>query len=287
MKPERMILGFIACFLLGCSPQDSSPPKVVEGARTELYRSSEPTPHYSVEPAELVDQTVAETHFQKPTYRQGNGTVLSYAESPGRKVWTRRFIDKIKVETANLLNTNALYAEPGQKTFVGFLKGGTWITSSEMTVVENDDKKSVDCWIKVVDADRKEGWLYLGSEDPYSSDNWAIIGSIKVEGKSLLLRKYTGRFDLWETQAATNAPSASGTVIWHPQPTDDNAQINFDALEVTDETHQGKYFPEHWVKVKDTYGRIGWLPGDSLGVERGGPKYLSPEAIVESKFHEP
>ena len=58
-------------------------------------------------------------------------------------------------------------------------------------------------------------------------------------------------------------------------------------MEVAEETFLGKYnWTEHWVKVKDSYGRIGWFPGDRLEVERGGFKYLSPENIVRYAFDE-
>ena len=88
-------------------------------------------------------------------------------------------------------------------------------------------------------------------------------------------------------EPAYDMPSSNGTIVWYTERTDDNDQINLSALCVTNDTFQGDYTDEHWVKVKDSYGRIGWFPGNVLDVERGGPKYLSPENLISSSFYEP
>jgi hypothetical protein len=81
--------------------------------------------------------------------------------------------------------------------------------------------------------------------------------------------------------------SLNGKVVWFSERTDDNPQINLQSICLTSDTYPGKYDEEHWVKVKDSYGRIGWFPGNVLDVERGGPKYLSPENSVKSYIYEP
>jgi len=282
----QAILWSIALFA-SCVPRDATATdKTVAPSQTGSEQSAESTIRYSVEQSELTDRTVSEEHFEHPSYGNGNGTVLSYSEMGGKKIWKRKFVDVISVQTYEFTDRQFLYAEPdGQKVVCAFFND-IKLTTVEMRVVQSDNPKSTECWLKVTDTAGHEGWVYVGAEDPYLNDNWAIVGSVQADGKKLLLRKYNSEFSVWEPQAAYDEPSTSGTVLWHSLRTDSNSQINFDAICVTDETYQGKYFSEHWVKVKDSYGRIGWFPGDTLEVERGGPKYLTPEAMVERSFYE-
>jgi hypothetical protein len=60
-------------------------------------------------------------------------------------------------------------------------------------------------------------------------------------------------------------------------------QINLDVTEATEEqeTIDGK--TDRWLKIK-YHGVEGWIFGEYASVERGGPKYFTPDAIIDFKL---
>lgn len=287
MRSKWLLFSLTFLLLFGCPSRkgEMAIPNVVIASQNTPDQMSQVAEHYSVKKSELVDRTAPEEHFAKPSYDNGNGTVLSFSEANGKKMWRRKFIDTIDVETYEFADKQFLYTEPDSEKIVCKFQNKDKLSSSEVFVIVSEKSKATECWIKVTDGNRHEGWVYVGSDDPYFNSNWAIIGSVETEGNRQLLRRYSGIFSTWGTQAAYNEPSTSGKILWHTLRTDGNDQINLTAICVTDKTYQGKYFLDHWVKVEDSYGRIGWLPGDALDVERGGPKYITPEAVVEHAFY--
>jgi hypothetical protein len=44
---------------------------------------------------------------------------------------------------------------------------------------------------------------------------------------------------------------------------------------------EGDPYVDHWVKIQTDDENSGWVFGTKLDVERGGPKYLTPENVEE------
>jgi hypothetical protein len=70
------------------------------------------------------------------------------------------------------------------------------------------------------------------------------------------------------------------TVLFKLIPENKDQQINVSTLAITEELDIIDGIKDHWVKIKDGKGRIGWIFGGYATVERGGPKYYIPDNTV-------
>jgi len=234
---------------------------------------------YGIDKTKLVDRTISENIYEKPSYDGENGALIEYSTRDGISTWLRSFNCDFLVDAYVHEDKQFLYKNPDSKEIVCPFYTNTKLSSSQMLVTKSRDKKQIECWIKVTDPKGNVGWV-CGDEDPYEDNNWIVIGTVPVDNKNILIRKYVNWFSIQRGQPAYDKPSYSGNIIWRTKRTDDNSQINLESICVTDNTYKG----EPWVKAKDSYGRIGWFPGDKLDIERGGPKYLSPENISAQIF---
>jgi hypothetical protein len=78
-----------------------------------------------------------------------------------------------------------------------------------------------------------------------------------------------------------NNPGTIGTKVISKitPPGDISSQINLDVLEVTEETETIEGKTDRWLKI--IYNGVeGWIFGGYTSVERGGPKYFTPEYII-------
>jgi hypothetical protein len=279
----------ISVLLVDCS--GSRPP----GLKDQMAPSPVPKtndssePEISIDPSELVDQTIQETKTENAGYDGGNGTVIDKKENGARVEILRQFDQTFLAKDYRESDERNLYSNHDRKSIVYSFKKDSdeKFVSSQLWVSMDASGKNVECWIEVTTTSNNVGWLFVGNQDPYEDGNWLSIGTITIGEKTLHLRKYTHWFSTNRGERAYDRPSLEGaTVVWRAERTKENDQINLTPLEITEETFPGKYWSEHWVKVKDSYGRIGWLPGDSLSIERGGFMYLSPENIVKYAFSE-
>lgn len=225
------------------------------------------------------DRTIDENIYKKPSYDGGNGALIKYSKRDVTLTWLRSFKCEFLVEDYAFEEKKFLYKNPGDTEIVSPFYKNTKLSCSQILIIKTRDNELIECWFKVTDPKGNVGWVY-GEEDPYRDNNWIVIGSVFVDNKKILIRKYEEWFSVKGREPAYDKPSYSGKIIWRTKRTDDNSQINLESICVTDKTFKG----EHWVKAKDPDGRIGWFPGEKLDIERGGPKYLSPENISTQIF---
>ena len=241
--------------------------------------------HYSVNEDEKIDKTIKEIYMDAHFLPDENGTLIKEIPRNTEMVYKRVFIKDFEIDQYCYPDIRKVYENYNFDSNYVVLPDDTMIKSCSLLLLEENNE--LKCWLNIEYDANQKGWIFLGKTDPYKDDNWAIIGKLEVDNKTIFLRKYTDGFSVGRNQPAYDRPSLNGTVIWYSERTDDNDQINLSTLCVTNDTFQGKYFNEHWVKVKDSYDRIGWFPGNVLDVERGGPKYLSPENCINSLLYEP
>ena len=241
--------------------------------------------HYSVNENEKIDKTIKEIYMDAHFLPDENGTLIKEIPRNTEIIYKRVFIKDLKIDQYCYPDIRKVYENYNLDSNYVVLPDNTMIKSFSLLLLEENNE--LKCWLNIEYDANQKGWIFLGNTDPYKDDNWAIIGKLEVDNKTIFLRKYTDGFSVGRNQPAYDRPSLNGTVIWYSERTDDNDQINLSTLCVTNDTFQGKYFNEHWVKVKDSYDRIGWFPGNVLDVERGGPKYLSPENCINSLLYEP
>lgn len=244
------------------------------------------TIHFSVDESEKIDRTIKENYSSVSFLENENGAIIDNTKNIDLVTYIRRFIIKYEINKYCYDSIRKLYDSPNLSSEYRNLQDGIVINTLAI-LQKKDENGTSECWLNVQELRNKNGWIYLGSIDPYKNNNWEIIGTINIDGKEVMLRKYTHSFSVTRNKPAYDKPSLNAKIIWRAERTDNNPQINVRAICVTSDTYQGRYFQEHWVKIKDSYDRIGWMPGDVLDVERGGAKYLSPENIVLSSIYEP
>jgi hypothetical protein len=118
--------------------------------------------------------------------------------------------------------------------------------------------------------------------------NGAIIEIIQSAGMKWTIRKLEGSLSIWgwreDTVEILDKPR--GNVIYRvklkPRPSYDVVHL----LAITKETdtvegieYEGTPYIDHWVKILIDDDKSGWIFGRKLDVERGGPKYLTPENV--------
>lgn len=292
MNKERVLI--LVCIILltyiSCKKTNDHDTKenIISSPLDNKIKSS--NSEFSIDPSEMQIRTVQEKSIKKPGYGDGNGMIIEDKTEGAKHSILRKFIESFIARNYTESETIELYSEPDHKLLVYSLPKETtgYLKSSFLFVSEDHVGKTIDAWIKVESSSKQEGWLYIGSQDPYFDNNWSIVGNIALKGKTYHLRKYNSWFSTSYHQPAYDRPSLENSkIIWYAKPTIDNSQINLEPIVVTEETFQGKYGDEHWVKAKDAYGRIGWFPGDKLDIERGGFKYHTPENLVKYAFWEP
>jgi hypothetical protein len=121
--------------------------------------------------------------------------------------------------------------------------------------------------------------------------NGAVIEIIESGGKEWTVRKLTGVLSLqgWREDIVDILDNPRGNTIYKvklkPKPLYDQVHL----LAITKETDtidgiewEGIPYEDHWVKILIDDDKSGWIFGTKLGVERGGPKYLTSENVEYS-----
>jgi hypothetical protein len=289
MKIRYCFLPFILIsFVSGCYSQNNKkqPNNIIKNENISEEAIQE---NYTIDKSELIDRTIKEEPIEINDSFGLNGQIITNTDTNEELIIQRVFKYKYSAKDYKLTDNVNLYIEPNTNTISYSIPKGNEETleSSVLYVVYPHKKNEVQVWIKVTSSKGHEGWLFLGSQDPYQDDNWKYMGKITIGNKTYHLMKYSHWFSINRNEPAYDRPSlVDSKVLWKSERTNDNSQINLEPLLITNETYPGEYCDEHWVKVKDSYGRIGWFPGDKLDIERGGFKYLTPENISCYAFYE-
>jgi len=128
-------------------------------------------------------------------------------------------------------------------------------------------KDSRQCYIKV-SVNNIEGFIEIRG-NPYKNGNFEVIDSITVDNDKISLLKMEGKFVIGEGTVIKDAPSKDAKAlhtITHAE-----GRENYSSNAITSDYE--------WVKV--SVGEIrGWVPADSLSVDRGGPTLNTPEEYI-------
>lgn len=223
-------------------------------------------------------------------YANGNGTIIE-TKTDGETKWIRRKHDqRIQIGDLSINERLIVYNDPlsGNNTELFRLKLDDNITITEV-ISEEDIKNDVrKIWLKISTAQGNIGWINIGDRDPYEDNRWSIMEIITTNGKQWTVRKQESTLSIWETLKVRDKPGLGSTVLFDLiplLPQDNNGWTFFvDGFAITEETDTINGRKDHWVKIIDKQGRSGWIFGDDGGLERGGPKYLTPEEIVYDRL---
>jgi hypothetical protein len=109
------------------------------------------------------------------------------------------------------------------------------------------------------------------------------LKTLVVDGKSWTARKMIYQtVAVWEVLNIRDKPGLAGTRIISKiiPPEVGSGQINLNVMEATEEMETIDGITDRWLKIKYN-GVEGWVFGGYADVERGGPKYHTPESIID------
>lgn len=231
--------------------------------------------------------------YSQEDYGSGNGKIINIINRGSMSIVERKHIQNVQIgnlagdqsirvyNKPNLINSSEIYK----------LVQGEKILVNELYKYENSEEKIIEIWLKINYNNNKDGYLYFGKSDPYKNRNWSIIETITSSKKTWTVRNYEEyyfvRYVIFTPDKKTSVvkvlnvrdkPSVEdSTILFQLVP----SEIGVKSIAVTEELEKINGITDHWVKIMDKENRIGWVFGGYLTTIRGGPKYLSPNHIID------
>lgn len=149
-------------------------------------------------------------------------------------------------------------------------------------IIKFYNNELLEIWFKVITPDSSEGWMYYGNNDPYENGCWNIIEKIKIDSKIFTVRKLEQGLSVFIDSTIYNYPSVVGTDIVAIIKLQENEYMrNVELLAITEETDTVDDHTFNWVKIVDSNGNVGWIFGNVLSAERGGPLFYTPFNTID------
>ena len=237
---------------------------------------------------------LAQLIFANPNYNNGNGTIIFSQNQDGVKTTIRKCeIDSIIIGDLLADKNRNIYSNYNFSKKIGKLNDNDAIKILEVCTIEYLNKPedkwgnpSGELWYKIIHKN-KEGYICISPtslseySNPYFDNRYEILEEINSENK-WTVRKLNQLVAVWENLNIRNKPGTSNTeIIYTIRPgNSDPIQTNVEVIAITQEkdTIDGK--SDYWLKIK--YKNYeGWIFGGYTTVERGGPKYYLPEAMID------
>jgi hypothetical protein len=210
-------------------------------------------------------------------YDNGNGTIIVEFKDDDHNYVVRKHIQEIVIGDFLKEKYLKVYDNPNEKTgtelFV--LIYGEKVHISEIFT----DNLAKETWLKITADTGKSGWILYYGDDPYKNGTWEIQEKIKTGSKIWTVRKLEQWLSVWETRLnVRDKPGVDGTKVLFQLRLDSNEpQTNVKTLALTEEKETIDGRTDHWAKIVDGKGRIGWIFAGYADIEHGGPKYYIPE----------
>ena len=99
------------------------------------------------------------------------------------------------------------------------------------------------------------------------------------------MRKLDQNLSAWDLHTVYSEPGEiESNALFTLSRQGTSQQINVTVVAITEETVIFNGMREHWVKIRDDQGRVGWIFGWYTDATRRGPKYLIPEDKIGRSF---
>jgi hypothetical protein len=229
----------------------------------------------------------------KGNYADGNGTIL-YSENFGDGYWIlRKHIQRIQFPVwHDSFKELEIYEEPISEkvNIIATIKNET-INVTQIAELKADDDYYY--WLKILTDTHINGWIFCGKHQnkyvwgekyvfrvPYLNNRWEILETINSNGRDWTIRKMDQGVCVWFEENIYNKPGVvEENIISQIIPTEENSQIYLTVSAITEEVETINGKTDRWLKISYD-GLDGWIFGGSTTVERGGPKYYTPENLV-------
>ena len=242
--------------------------------------------------------SLAQLAFSNPNYKNGNGTIISSSEKDGNKIIIRKCeVDDIKIGDLLRKDHRKIYEDYSFDKLIGELKDNDVIKVSEVCTITYLNKPKDkwnnpvgELWYKI-SLNEKPGCICVSNSlgeytDPYYENRYEVLEEIQTS-KKWTVRKLNQLVAVWERLNVRDKPGLEGKKVFMLHDYDYsngsglNPQENHEILAITEETETIDGINEHWLKIEYAPNKYGWIFGGYTTVERGGPKYYIPEAMVK------
>lgn len=226
--------------------------------------------------------------FAEGNYQGGNGTVISRLTDGNQTIEIRK-LEISNVQAGDMLaeNNNTIYTSYTTQNPVGELEW--WrerfnihkVCSIELQETDQWGHPLGEMWLEI-STKKLKGWICYNDRYPstlYTDNKYAIIETIAIASQTWTVRKLEQLFTIWKTVDIMDTPGLHGNKIHTFQFA--GVQSNFSSVAITEEKETINGKTDYWVKIEYEEGKYGWVFGEFLDVERGGPKYLIPEAELD------
>jgi hypothetical protein len=231
---------------------------------------------------------------QSNNYANGNGTIIEIKTEGNIKWIFRKHVQSVEIGDLSREENLTIYDKPSLEkgSIVGKLKLNDNITIAQVAevIMENE----CHYWVNITTDNNINGWIFSGKYDyiyamtsvPYFADRWEILEYITVGGKSWTIRKMIQQsLSIPTVVNIRDKPGLVDTkiiskIIPEIIPPENNPRLIFvDITEATEEMETIDGRTDRWLKI-NYHGVEGWIFGGYADVERGGPKYRTPESSI-------
>jgi hypothetical protein len=219
-------------------------------------------------------------------YENGNGTILDVFVENGKKIEIRRHESRFAIYPYGEITAFSRPYTDSDRLFR--LKDGDYVNTLEVACVINISDNLESNWVKIINDNNQSGWLDMNDTwGPYKNGNGAFVERIIVKDREWTIIKLNSGFSYWGTVNVHDKPGITDSTIVFKLINENMQQFSITSSEITRESDTIDGITDYWVKIKDEQGRTGWVFGGYITVERGGPKYHTPENDVEFRFNLP
>ena len=232
--------------------------------------------------------------YAEADYRNGNGTVLRRETLDNKEIEIRKFEISNFMAGLYCINDNQpIYDDYSKKNRIGTLKKdkidnemGSYVvldfyeicTIKYTGLVDPWGDQRGEMWIKLSDGN-VTGWLCINDSyyiNYYENDEYSYLGDINGYSVRKLSQYVSGDDKIIVVRDQPGYGTNKIAEIEYNLVDEDGWVQSFEVVAIT----EGNEF----VKIEYEKGKFGWVRGNCLSVERGGPVFLLPEEEILSLF---
>ncbi len=233
--------------------------------------------------------------FSNPNYKNGNGTIISSTEENSIRTIIRKCeINDIKIGNLLKKENNTIYKDYSFDNPIGTLQYNDVIKVINVCTIEFLNKPkdkwnnpAGELWYKIEFKDEigcicKSKNSLGESTNPYHENRYEVLEEIQTS-KKWTVRKLNQTISVWERLNVRDKPGLDGIKVFLLHNFEDGTrspQENYEIIAITEETETIDGLTDHWLKIEYASNKYGWIFGGYASVERGGPKYYIPEAMI-------
>ena len=211
-----------------------------------------------------------------------NGTIIENSKLNGHTLLKRKHNQTLTIDYSAQEINMMIYNSPFDKTIINMLKKEDIIQISEIWIID-----STETWLHITHK-QQNGFILLEQSkdkpiyDYYNNGLWQLVDVIKIGNTTWHTLKCNQGFSVYMDITIRDKPGINGLILGIINATQYKG-VNVKVIEVTKEEVLIDGKKDRWAKIQ--YGNmIGWVFAGYLEYDRGGPRFLTPESLIEMRL---